>query len=310
MNLEIDRDTYYGKYYLDEKTADIHFLCGSELERIPAHKSVLCKNSDVFKSMFYGPMAEKGDVKLPEISAEIFKEFLKLSYYYNWLILFDNQFKFENLLELMNLTEMYLMPRQFQSCVSEWFNQMRWFTREKLDNIFVFYHYSLLFRSDRLKSAVEYCFEEWAQFIWKTSSFLECDHDVLDRILELKLREDESKIFEACLDWARRACEKNDVDPNDITNLRLQLKDSLFKIRYNLMNMTEFEEYIPTSKINALFPNPDDCTDVIHLLQGSKLSKTGHFITTKRIFVDITVLKKLIRFRTNYDSELPTHHSQ
>lgn len=66
--------------YLDEKSADVYFLCGPEFERVPAHKSILCEASDVFKCMFYGPIAEKGDKRLPE-SVEVLQEFLKFCYF-------------------------------------------------------------------------------------------------------------------------------------------------------------------------------------------------------------------------------------
>lgn len=70
----------FKKIYLDEKSADAHFLCGAEEERIPAHKNVLSKSSLVFDTMFYGSLANDSDKKLPETPPQVFKTFLRFCY--------------------------------------------------------------------------------------------------------------------------------------------------------------------------------------------------------------------------------------
>lgn len=117
----------------------------------------------------------------------------------------------------------------------------------------------------------------------KTSGFLECDHFVLDHILTNEYLHDvESEIFKACLNWARRKCEKNEMDPYEVRNLRLYLKQSVYKIRYGSMTMAEFEKHIPRTKLTTLFPDPDDHADVVQLLKGHKVSKTGRFFVQPR----------------------------
>lgn len=41
----------FRRQYLDEKTADVYFICGPQNVRVPAHKSVLSKASDAFDGM-------------------------------------------------------------------------------------------------------------------------------------------------------------------------------------------------------------------------------------------------------------------
>lgn len=91
----------FRKQYLDEKTADVFFMCGRERERVPAHKCILSKASDVFDNMFYGPMAEEGDVLLPDTSPESFKDFLQFCY------LNEVALNLENIVETMDLTNKY-----------------------------------------------------------------------------------------------------------------------------------------------------------------------------------------------------------
>lgn len=44
--------------YLDKATADVYFQCGPERKRIPAHKNILSKASDVFELQFFGDMTK------------------------------------------------------------------------------------------------------------------------------------------------------------------------------------------------------------------------------------------------------------
>lgn len=295
--IELDKiGERYDELYLDEKTADVHFLCESDLERIPAHKNILCEASDVFRTMFYGSMAQKGDIRLPETSSEAFKNFLKCCYFKLQSSRFDklqDAIKVEVAAEVMYLGEMYMMPLCVKKSFDAWFyyicdiRNMDTVRKNvgKLDNIFFIFDFILLLEVEyymfQYRLDIALCLH--TKMVLKTSSFINCSHYALDHLLQLKeLSGDESEIFGACLDWARHACEKNGMDPNDVKNIRHQLKDSVFKIRYGLMTMTEFERHIPKSHINALFPDPADCDDVIQLLLGSKISKTRHFNVKQR----------------------------
>lgn len=66
--------------YLSEKAADVYLIFESG-ERIPAHKPLLVAASEVFDTMFFGSMPEKGDVKMVDVSADAFKEFLQFFYF-------------------------------------------------------------------------------------------------------------------------------------------------------------------------------------------------------------------------------------
>lgn len=281
----------YDELYLDEKTADVHFLCGPNLERVPAHKKVLCEASDVFKTMFYGSMAPKEeiDIPLPETSYEGFKDFLKFCYYKLDITSggpdkLEREMNFEVVPEVMNLGEMFLMPLCVKKCYDAWIHYIYPINVQKIDKICYIYHFVLLLDAPevRFRAAIESILCSHPHIVWKTSSFINCDHYVLDHLIQLELREYECEIFRACLNWARNACEENALNPNDVKNIRHQLKDSVYKIRYGSIPMSNFQEQISMSDINDLFPNPDDADDVIQLLLGSKFSKTGHFIAKPR----------------------------
>lgn len=288
--IELDKiGEKYDELYLDEKSADVHFLCGPDLKRIPAHKNVLCEASDVFRTMFYGSMAREGDIKLPETSYEAFKNFLKFCYFklQAHLSKLHLDINLEVMTEVMFLGEMYLMPLCVIICFDSWLkrsNHKRSVT--EVDQIFTLYHFILLLEADYMmfQWQIEFILSTQTRTVLKASSFINCSHYVLDKFLELEtLSEYESKIFKVCLQWARQACKINGTDPNDLTNVRQQLKSSVYKIRYGAMTMAQFECHIPKSQMNIFFPDPADCDDVTQLLLGSKVSKTGHFIVKPRV---------------------------
>ncbi|XP_048245037.1 BTB/POZ domain-containing protein 6-like [Haliotis rufescens] len=63
-----------------EDLSDVTFRVGSEKQVVRAHRYVLVSRSCVFHAMFCGPLAEKGEVTIPDIEADIFKEFLRYVY--------------------------------------------------------------------------------------------------------------------------------------------------------------------------------------------------------------------------------------
>ncbi|XP_048245026.1 BTB/POZ domain-containing protein 6-like isoform X1 [Haliotis rufescens] len=63
-----------------EDLSDVTFRVGSEKQVVRAHRYVLVSRSCVFHAMFCGPLAETGEVTIPDIEAHIFKEFLRYVY--------------------------------------------------------------------------------------------------------------------------------------------------------------------------------------------------------------------------------------
>ena len=66
------------KYMLDNQLmCDVTFHVGTDKTPIQAHKYMLASSSPVFYSMFDGPVAEKGNVIIPDIEPETFEIILK-----------------------------------------------------------------------------------------------------------------------------------------------------------------------------------------------------------------------------------------
>lgn len=70
------------KLLKDSDTLDIHFKFeeGSEVKRLSAHRNILSSASPVFKAMFFGPLAEKEEVEIIDVTHKAFDCMLKFIY--------------------------------------------------------------------------------------------------------------------------------------------------------------------------------------------------------------------------------------
>ncbi|XP_055310681.1 BTB/POZ domain-containing protein 3-like [Sitodiplosis mosellana] len=111
-----------------------------------------------------------------------------------------------------------------------------------LDNMCWGYQLAVNLKNEEL---VEFCEDKIARSpkkIFATDAFQRCDKSILKRIIELDFTCKEIDIFDACLTWAKYACERNDLDAADAVNLRTQLGDCLNLIRFGLMIGKEFSK--------------------------------------------------------------------
>lgn len=56
---------------------DVTFTLGTDRAVYKAHRCMLASASPVFFSMFEGPMAEQGEVVIPDIEIEIFQQLVR-----------------------------------------------------------------------------------------------------------------------------------------------------------------------------------------------------------------------------------------
>lgn len=252
----------FGGIYLDEKTADIHFICGAE--RIPAHKCILSKSSPYFDAMFYGPNANECDKDFSQWSPEAFREFLKLCYL-DEVVISPN-----NIIEVMKLAHQSLMFESLQLCGELWADNMT------IDDVCCAYHWAIHFGLDEFKKFCEQKISVHTKVVLESSDFLSCDVVVLDHILGLdSLSCDEATLLQASLNWASKAYEKDDLNSSETKCLQNFLKDSLYKIRYSSLTPREFCEILDAN--GNIFTDPKDLVEVFRLTTGAKESKNARF---------------------------------
>lgn len=253
----------YESLYLDEKTADVHFICGAEGKRIPGHKCILSKSSPYFDALFYGPNAKECDKDYSKWSPDAFKDFLKLCYLDKVAIAPNN------IIEVMKLAHESLMFESLKLCGDLWADNMT------TDDVCCAYHLAINFEMDEFKEFCERKISFHADVVFETPHFLSCDFVVMDHILGLNtLCCDEKAVLQASLNWASKAYERDDL------NLQKYLKDSLYKVRYNSITLKQWCEIIDSK--GGLFTDVKDYVDFIRLIAGASHSKTGPFNQSPR----------------------------
>lgn len=218
--------------YLDSRTCDVNFLFEfdfKDVQKVPAHKSILSASSPVFDAMFYGPHKQLGDVKIVDSTPEAFKEFLQFFY------LNSVKLTAENMPEVMYLGKEFLL----NDCI----NKSTDFCEATLtmDNICWGYELAILLDLDRLRKFCERKISENTKEIFQSSSFLSCESNLLRQILRLNcLKCDESVIFDGCINWAKVKCKENGLDETNMQNIRAQLGDLINEIRFGRMKIEHF----------------------------------------------------------------------
>ncbi|XP_037042548.1 BTB/POZ domain-containing protein 6-B-like [Bradysia coprophila] len=222
------------KLYLNEKTADVHFLFEtdgiSDIERIPANKVILSTGSKVFETMFYGSMAEGDEVKISDVSSSAFREFLQFFY------LDEISLSVNNIADVMNLVRKYGIERCMVQCSD--------FLKDVMTNedVCSAYELAVQFDLDDLKHFCKRKISANAEAVLKSNDFLNCKGSLFQLIVRMdSLMCEEICVFDACIAWAKRSCEMNGMDPSESKNLRAKLGESvLYSIHFNRMQLEHF----------------------------------------------------------------------
>lgn len=245
------------KLYLDDLTADVYFAFENGTtagdERVPAHKILLAMESDAFKAMFYGDLKETGDVKIVDVSADGFKEFLQFFY-------FDQiKLTMENVNEVIYLVKKYIVSDCLGICDQ--------FLSESLTSNNVCFIYDIAIRFDMLllKFACKNLIQCETSSVFESQDFLECTKSVLSNILKFdSLACAESQLFESCMGWIKKASH-TDILTKEL--LRHHLGNVFYEIRFGSMKIQEFADLMPS--YGMLF-TADEYQEIIQMIASSE----------------------------------------
>lgn len=242
--------------------ADVKFVFDDGAKEITAHKLILAINSPVFHQMFFGALKETGDIKIVDTSPEAFTEFLQFFYL--------NEIKLtgDNIKEVMELADKYDVP-QCMDCCNRFLKNIA-----VPENMCTIYQMALLYDNCYL---IDFC-EEKIQIdpksIFDTSSFKNCDRVVLKCILAMNLLCDELTVFNACVDWAKNACDRSNIVGSS-ENYKKVLGDCFQLIRFPSMTNQEFCTVLQNHKN---FFNVNSLTDIfMHITLRQPLQVATEF---------------------------------
>lgn len=223
------------KLYLKSRSSDVSFIFRSEeIEKVSAHKCILSAISPVFDAMFYGLHKQDGDIDVVDATPEAFKEFLQFFY------CSEVKLSAENLPGVMDLCRRYLLDdwRTISMACTKLCESTL-----TLDNMCWGYELAILFELDELKTFCEKRIGENPAEIFHSSSFLNCQPNLLGHILHLdSLKCAESIVFDGCMEWAVAECVRKKCDEINAQNLRSQLGALFYEIRFGEMALKEFQD--------------------------------------------------------------------
>ncbi|XP_048245650.1 BTB/POZ domain-containing protein 6-like [Haliotis rufescens] len=208
-----------------EDFCDVTFLLGSEKQVVRAHRYVLVSRSCVFHAMFCGPLAEKGEVTIPDIAADIFKEFLRYVYTEKTTI------NTETVTGLMYTSRKYSLDALYDLCVT--------FLETSLseDNVCQILEQCHGYGEVDLEQKALNILTEGGESVIKSPGFVDLCPCCLEKFLKsntLNLRE--SDIFEAVVSWTKERCRKEGVRDTPENRRRL-LGDMRYEIRFISMTL-------------------------------------------------------------------------
>lgn len=258
------------RLYLEARTSDIFFIfaiSADESVKLPAHKCILSAISSVFDAMFYGPARDLNNIKIVDSSIEAFKEFLQFFY------LTKVTLTAENVVEVLNLGKQYMVDDCLNAC-TEYLK-----TTLTSDNLCWGYELAILFEMDALKLFCEQKIRQTPKAVFKTHQFLNCEFNLLRQILRLNwLACSESAVFDGCMAWAKVACAKNGVKSNKADNLRSQLGELFYEIRFGEFTHKQLHDRF--QMYGGLF-SLDEFKDISMMIENAEF-RSGKFNRSAR----------------------------
>lgn len=228
-------ESNYENFYLDPQTADVRFVCCTgtgRTENVPAHKIVLSAGSKKFKAICVNSWSEQ-DLVI-DASPAAFKEFLQFFYLKNVRL------TPENIFQVINLCKRYEVNNGLKYC------EAHFQTLLTISNMCSGYGIALRFEMEHIVKYCEKEIKENAIEILKSSDFLNCNHHLFDRILQLVLSEcSGSFIVDGCTAWAKAKCGRGHLEVTS-ENMRAQLKNSFERIPFEALSQQQFAQCIKT----------------------------------------------------------------
>lgn len=234
--------------YLESELADVHFTFPNDNNNrggtVAAHKLILASASPVFKAMFYGPLRESDTVKITDSTADAFMEFLQLFYLPEVTLTIGHIDDVVRLADKYDILDHILIDSYQKSIENQLTNE----------NMVCGYQLAISLDDPALKQFCERRIRIFTMDVLKSEAFLNCKREVLEHILHLDTLEcTEIGLFDACVAWAKSACQKNGLDENDSVNLKTQLGPCFYLIRFGAMQADDIGNILLSKLVEGLF---------------------------------------------------------
>lgn len=252
--------------YLDIKeTGDVTFIV--ESQKIRAHKCVMAATSPKYKVQFYGLQPDNGDIIVKGVTASAFKEFLQFFY------LEKANLTTDNIEDVLSLAKQSLVEHFVEDCIA--------FLSTKVKDACLVYRLALLHDiKDLIEQCIQYISENTME-VFKSDGFLvNCNRDMLVEILKLdSLNCKETVTFDACILWAKANCISKNVIAKNMENLRAELGDAIYEIRFRSLTIGEF---VHLHSLYENFITAREMQEITYMIGNLKNFQSSKFNSTPR----------------------------
>ncbi|XP_063448949.1 BTB/POZ domain-containing protein 6-like [Mytilus trossulus] len=216
---------------------DVTFIVGQDRSPIKAHRYMLASSSPVFFNMFNGAVAEKGDVRIPDIKADVFSELLQFIYTE------ENDITNENIHDMIYVADKYMMDELKVKC--DLFLKMKMNETTAVSILHTAHSFELEETLDKAMFIISCKPEECLS----SPEFIHLSRQCVEMILNCNIMIcQEEVLYEAAMRWGRHQLEQNNQEMND-KNIRDELGDLILRIRFPLMKQDYFSRQISTRDI-------------------------------------------------------------
>ena len=219
----------FNQKLLSDVKFDVCLEGGSGSKTIPAHKFVLAISSPVFFAMFYGKMAERDCVEIPDCEYESLLEVLRFIY--------SDEVNINpcNVMEVLYLAKKYMLPTLAEKCSV--------YLKENLDASSVFLVLPQAQKYEQ-KDLLDHCWKlietETVEAV-KSDGFVAIERSVLEELVERdSLNIKEVELFKAVDCWAGMECEKQGLKTEGSVKRRILGERIVKGIRFPVMEEKEF----------------------------------------------------------------------
>lgn len=210
------------------------------IERFSAHKCVLAGKSTFFANLFKNSSESKEEIHITGGLVKYsycFKKFLQLLYALNWEV--------DCLLDvwIVDVCEMVRFAAEYE--VLDIIERYRYCLDEHLNDYDVMFYFDVGHKvpMDEVKATcIEFLKENGEESI-ASEDFLDIAQPTLKAVLQLDIWKHGKQMVDACMKWAKKQCDKNQLDPANLKDLRKTFGDAFELIPFSAMDRTEFEDF-------------------------------------------------------------------
>ncbi|XP_071119215.1 BTB/POZ domain-containing protein 6-like [Haliotis cracherodii] len=230
-----------------EDSCDVNFRVGKEEKLVRAHRYVLMSRSCVFHAMLCGPLAEKEEIKIPDVEEEIFTEMLK------YLYTDTTRPTAENVTGLLYLAKKYAVGGLERLCLTYLNSSLT------AENACVILEQAHVFDAEKLFDRALKVVVKNGDVTVRSPGFTglcaSCFHKVVSA--EKFITADDTG-FNAVLSWTEAECKRQgrEITPE---NKRLVLGDTVYELGFTSMDMKLFAKTVVPSGIIS----GDECTKLL-----------------------------------------------